>query len=97
MGIAARVGDNHTCPVINPGGSPHVGGKILPPGFPKVLIGGQPAATVGSACMCTGPLDSIVKGSGTVTIGGKPAARQGDSTAHGGVVAEGCATVIIGE
>jgi len=96
MGIAARVGDNHTCPLINPNGNPHTGGPILPPGLPTVLIGGQPAATVGSACTCAGPPDSIAKGSLTVTIGGKAAARQGDSTAHGGVVAAGCATVTIG-
>ena len=29
-------------------------------------------------------------------IGNKPAARVGDSTAHGGVVVAGCPTVIIG-
>ncbi len=29
-------------------------------------------------------------------IGGKPAARQGDLTAHGGVIVMGCATVQIG-
>jgi len=29
-------------------------------------------------------------------IGGKPAARLGDATAHGGVVIAGCATVLIG-
>jgi uncharacterized Zn-binding protein involved in type VI secretion len=31
-----------------------------------------------------------------VLIGGMPAARMGDSTAHGGLVIMGCATVIIG-
>ena len=96
MGIAARVGDNHTCPAINPNGNPHTGGPILPPGLPTVLIGGQPAATVGSVCTCAGPPDSIAKGSLTVTIGGKGAARQGDPTAHGGVIAAGFAKVIIG-
>jgi uncharacterized Zn-binding protein involved in type VI secretion len=29
-------------------------------------------------------------------IGGAPAARQGDSTAHGGAIILGCPTVIIG-
>jgi uncharacterized Zn-binding protein involved in type VI secretion len=43
-----------------------------------------------------GPPDSIVKGSGTVLIGGMPAARMGDSTAHGGSVTVGCPTVMIG-
>jgi uncharacterized Zn-binding protein involved in type VI secretion len=31
-----------------------------------------------------------------VMIGGMPAARMGDSTAHGGVIVIGCPTVIIG-
>jgi uncharacterized Zn-binding protein involved in type VI secretion len=46
--------------------------------------------------VCTGPPDTIASGSGTVLIGGMPAARLGDSTAHGGVIAAGCATVMIG-
>jgi uncharacterized Zn-binding protein involved in type VI secretion len=46
--------------------------------------------------MCVGPPDTIVKGSATVFIGGKPAARMGDSTAHGGVIAMGWPTVLIG-
>lgn len=96
MGLAARVGDNHTCPLTNPNGSPHTGGPILPPGLPAVLIGGSPAVTVGSACTCAGPPDSIAKGSTSVLIGGKAAARQGDLTAHGGKIAAGCASVSIG-
>ena len=36
------------------------------------------------------------RGSGTVNIGGKPAARMGDSTAHGGTIAIGYPTVWIG-
>jgi len=30
-----------------------------------------------------------------VLIGGQPAARMGDITAHGGVIAMGCPTVLI--
>jgi uncharacterized Zn-binding protein involved in type VI secretion len=75
---------------------PHVGGPILPPGAPTVLIGGMPAANVGTPVICTGPPDTIVKGSATVLIGGKPAARMLDSTAHGGVIMMGCPTVLIG-
>lgn len=93
---AARVGDMHTCPMFN-GKSPHVGGPVLPPGIPTVLIGGMPAATLGNMCTCAGPPDSIVKGSAGVFIGGKPAARMGDSSAHGGVVVIGLPTVLIGE
>ncbi len=75
---------------------PHVGGPILPPGAPTVLIGGVPAACVGDMCTCVGPPDTIAKGSATVLIGGKPAARMGDLTAHGGVITLGCPTVLIG-
>jgi uncharacterized Zn-binding protein involved in type VI secretion len=38
----------------------------------------------------------IIKGSTTVLIGGQPAARVGDMTAHGGVITVGCFTVEIG-
>jgi uncharacterized Zn-binding protein involved in type VI secretion len=98
MPPAARVGDIHVCPMQTPGTPPipHVGGPILPPGTPTVLIGGQPAACVGDMATCVGPPDSIVMGSATVMIGGKPAARMGDSTAHGGSITVGCPTVIIG-
>ena len=96
MPLAARVGDMHTCPMQNPGPSPHVGGPIMPPGVPTVMIGGMPAATVGNMCTCAGPPDSIVMGSQTVFIGGKPAARMGDTTAHGGQITVGCPTVLIG-
>jgi uncharacterized Zn-binding protein involved in type VI secretion len=95
MPMAARAGDMHVCPMTT-GPVPHVGGPILPPGTPTVLIGGMPAATLGDMCTCTGPPDSIIAGSGTVMIGNKPAARQGDSTAHGGSIILGCATVMIG-
>ena len=91
---AARITDMHVCPMVT-GIVPHVGGPILPPGVPTVLIGGLPAATVGSMCTCVGPPDSIVLGSFTVLIGGKPAARMLDTTAHGGKIVGGCPTVLI--
>lgn len=96
MSLAARVNDMHFCPLVNPGPVPHVGGPILPPGCPTVLIGGQPAARLGDMAVCTGPPDTIAQGSGTVLIGGKPAARMGDATAHGGLITLGCPTVLIG-
>mgnify|MGYP001029451819 FL=1 len=95
MPPAARVGDMHTCPMVT-GVVPHVGGPIMPPGAPTVLIGGMPAAVVGGMCVCVGPPDSIIKGSATVLIGGMPAARMGDTTAHGGVIVLGMPTVMIG-
>lgn len=94
MPSAARVGDMHTCPMVT-GTVPHVGGPVLPPGCPTVMIGGQPAARVGDMLTCTGPPDTISAGSGTVKIGGMAAARMGDSTAHGGVITLGCPTVNI--
>ena len=95
---AARIGDMHMCPMVTPGVPPipHVGGPILPPGMPTVLIGAMPAATATSMCVCVGPPDIIALGSFTVMIGGKPAARMGDMTAHGGSIMIGCPTVLIG-
>jgi uncharacterized Zn-binding protein involved in type VI secretion len=75
---------------------PHVGGPIIGPGVPTVLIGGLPASVVGDMLTCVGPPDSLVKGSATVMIGGRPAARIGDTTAHGGNIVLGCFTVMIG-
>lgn len=94
--MAARVGDMHVCPMVNPGPVPHVGGPIMPAGEPTVMIGGMPAARVGDMATCSGPPDVIAMGSTTVLIGGMPAARMGDSTAHGGSITVGCPTVMIG-
>jgi uncharacterized Zn-binding protein involved in type VI secretion len=96
MPPAARVGDLHTCPVVT-GVVPHVGGPVLPPGVPTVMIAGQPAAVMGSMVTCVGPPDSILKGSATVMIGGQPAARVGDNCAHGApILPPGAPTVMIG-
>ena len=96
MPPAARVTDMHVCPMVT-GVVPHVGGPILPPGEPTVLIGFLPAARVGDMATCVGPPDTIAKGSATVLIGNKPAARLTDLTAHGGtIVAPGEPTVMIG-
>ena len=65
MGMpAARLSDMHVCPMVTVV-VPHVGGPIVGPGAPTVLIGGMPAA------------------------------RIGDMTAHGGVIVAGCPTVLI--
>ena len=92
---AARMTDPHVCPMVT-GVVPHVGGPILPPCMPTVLIGGLPAARITDMATCVGPPDIIVMGSVTVLIGGLPAARMGDSTAHGGVIVMGLPTVLIG-
>lgn len=76
---------------------PHVGGPILPPGEPTVLIGMLPAARMTDMATCVGPPDSIMMGSPTVLIGNLMAARIGDPTMHGGVIVLGEPTVMIGE
>lgn len=95
MPPAARLTDMHVCPMVT-GIVPHVGGPIIGPGEPTVLIGSLPAAVMGDNCTCVGPPATIIKGSATVMIGGKPAARMGDSTAHGGSIVLGEPTVMIG-
>lgn len=95
MPPAARLTDNHVCPMVTVL-VPHVGGPIVGPGIATVMIEKMPAAVMGDNCVCVGPPDVIAKGSATVMIGGKPAARLGDSTAHGGIIVLGAMTVMIG-
>ena len=97
MPPAARLGDLHTCPMQTPGTPPipHVGGPIMPPCCPTVLIAGQPAARATDMALCVGPPAPILKGATTTLIAGLPAARMGDPTAHGGTISMGCPTVLI--
>ena len=74
----------------------HVGGPVVGPGCPTVLIGGLPAARVGDMAVCVGPPDVIAMGAFTVLIGGMPAAQMGSLTAHGGTIILGCPTVLVG-
>ncbi|MFJ6378645.1 PAAR domain-containing protein [Kitasatospora sp. NPDC092039] len=82
-----------------------------PPGAPRVatvLIGGRPAAVVGTLHACAvpphlalGPGNVVVPSTGAVTggvvlIGGLPAARWGDKTACGATVTSGAFNVLIG-
>ncbi|MQX34903.1 PAAR domain-containing protein [Roseospira navarrensis] len=92
---AARIGDMHTCPMVNPGPVPHVGGPIIK-GQPNVLTCKMPQARISDLATCVGPPDVIVKGAFTCLVGGMPAARMGDNTVHGGVIVMGCPTVLIG-
>ncbi|MFE3141458.1 PAAR domain-containing protein [Streptomyces scopuliridis] len=92
MSAAARVGD--------PTGHP---GTVGPPGVPSVLIGGRPAATVGTPHQCAVPPPAVHPpsaiagpGSSSVLIGGRPAARVGDRAGCGSPVVTGCPTVLIG-
>ncbi|MBT1451772.1 PAAR domain-containing protein [Glaciecola sp. XM2] len=95
MPPAARITDSHTCPAVT-GIVPHVGGPIIGPGAPTVLIGGLPAAVLGDTVTCVGPPATIIEGSATVMISAQPAARMGDSTSHGGSLLMGSPTVMIG-
>ncbi len=96
MGLpAARASDLHVCPMVTVL-VPHVGGPILPPCCPTVLIGGLPAARATDMATCVGPPDVLIPGSNVTMIGGLPAVRMGDATAHGGAITLGCMTVLIG-
>ncbi|WP_428486829.1 PAAR domain-containing protein [Rhodopila sp.] len=88
--------DLHTCPLAD-GPVPHVGGPIIVPYEPTVLLGSLPAARITDTLVCVGPPDMIAEGSPTVLIGGLPAARMGDLTEHGGVIIIGRPTVLVGE
>ena len=94
---AARVGDPTS----------HAGGQIAGPGVPTVWIGGMPAAVVNDLVICPlveppavphvgGP---IVTGSATVLIGGRGAARMGDTVIETGppsTIILGALSVLIG-
>jgi len=92
MPAAARVGD----PTSHPG----VIGPLR--GVLSVLIEKQPAAVVGTQHICalpppgSHPATAIGKGSMSVHIGGKPAARVGDSAACGAIITQGARSVLIG-
>jgi uncharacterized Zn-binding protein involved in type VI secretion len=75
---------------------PHVGGPILPPACPTVIIGGKPAARVRDLARCDAPMmDMIRDGSPTVIISYQRAARLGDPTDKGKIIS-GCGSVQIG-
>jgi len=77
---------------------PHIGGLLLPPGVPSVVINGQPAAIATGLAVCLGsPPASILRGSLTVKIAGLSAARVGDPTSHGGLISVGSPNVFIGD
>ena len=98
MPPAATLTCMHECPQVTPGlpPIPHVGGPVIGPGAPTVLIGGLPAAKVGDMLVCVGPPDTIVQGSFTVMVEGVPMAYLGSETAHGGSIVTGVPTVLIG-
>lgn len=99
MGLPAlRIGDMHVCPQMIPGPVPipHVGGPIIGPGAPTVLIGGMPAARLSDMAVCVGPPDAIMSGAENVLIEGMPAANMSSAFEHGGSAASCCPTVLLG-
>ena len=66
--LAARVGDQHVCP-LSDGNKPHLGGPIVR-GVRDVKIGGQFASRVSDTALCKGPVDVIVGGAADVLIKG---------------------------
>ena len=94
MPPASRMTDMHVCPMVT-GVVPHVGGPIIAAGV-TVLTAMMPQAVATDKAICVGPPDVIAKGSMTVLVGGKPAARMGDNCAHGGAIVLGCPMVMIG-
>lgn len=92
---AARKGDRQCCPLFD-GNKPHLGGEITE-GSEKVIIDNRLAATIGSACKCESRLsNTLAFGSTKVFVGGQPAVRRGDQTAHGGLVENGSDKVFFG-
>jgi len=88
----------HTCPLSEPP-TPTLhnsaGQQIIPGGQTKVFIDGQIAIVAQDTCVCLGAPNQVVGGSSKVFFQNKPAARQGDSTAHGGSIIQGSAKVFI--
>ena len=66
---AWRVGsDTHTCPLVNPGPAPHVGGLVAV-GSATVLVNSLPAARQGDQVVEAGPPNPIAFGATNVLIG----------------------------
>ncbi|MET8974282.1 PAAR domain-containing protein [Streptomyces sp. NPDC004539] len=103
MPAAARTGDptDHGGVIATP--PPGAAASVL-----TVLIGGRPAAVVGSLHTCAmpphlalGPANVIIPNpagltSGIVLIGGLPAAKARDKTACGASILTGAMNVLIG-
>jgi uncharacterized Zn-binding protein involved in type VI secretion len=60
--------DTHVCPLVNPGGAPHVGG-VVAMGSTSVLINNLPAVRQGDMVVESAPPNSVAAGCPTVMIG----------------------------
>lgn len=93
----ATITHMHVCPLVGPAPCPHVGGPILPPGVPTVLVMGLPAAPApGNMIVCCCVPDVTAMGSPTVLVGNRMWARMGDVCAHGSTIVQGAPTVLVG-
>lgn len=93
-GNAARNLDLHVCPVASP--TPHVGGPIRPVLPCGVKAEGQWPARLGDFAVCSGPADMLIEGATTVLVNGLPWCATGHHALHGGLIATGAPTVLIG-
>jgi uncharacterized Zn-binding protein involved in type VI secretion len=75
----ARLGDMHICPMVAEV-VPRVGAQLFRSGELRSSAACRRRRPSGLRC----PPDIIVTGFALVVFGGKPAARIGDTTAHGG-------------
>ncbi|MEP7455224.1 PAAR domain-containing protein [Phyllobacterium sp. SB3] len=84
-------GHMHTCPMVDPGPRPHVGGPVVSTGQSFVKVNGIPIATVTDKCLCSGvpTTAAITGGSSVAKIDGKKIARVTDSCEHGGKLVQG--------
>lgn len=90
-----RLTDQHVCPMVTVL-VPHVGGPIVGPGAPTVLVMNMPASVMGDMAVCVGPPSAVVMGSPTVLVTNRPVTRLTSNTAHGGVVVgPGAPTVLV--
>ncbi len=77
-------GDQHQCPKST-GEVAHEGGVILT-GADGVTLNGKAIARVGDQAACRVGSTQITTGDPGLIVGGKPCARQGSKTSHGGIV-----------
>lgn len=88
------VNSMHVCPMVT-GMTSHVGGPVVGPGCPGILIDGQPISVIGDMCTCVGPPDTVIQGCSGILADGVPIVIQNSMTAHGGMVTQGVAGVMV--
>ncbi len=92
---ASRTTDIHMCPAFT-GPVPHVGGPLLPMPPTRVLVVGPPSARLADFAVCVGPPDVVSQGASTVLVVGLPMTHMTAQSVHGGLIAVGAPTVLVG-